>query len=97
MSMDKKATDIVAYITILGWLVAYVAGEREDAKFHLNQALVVHLTFIILIVLARIPILGIIARILQIAVFMICIMGLVYAIREQDYEVPILGCIKLFK
>ena len=41
--MDKKTTDIVAYITILGWLVAYVAGEREDSKFHLNQALVVNL------------------------------------------------------
>ena len=97
MSMDKRATDIVAYITILGWFVAYAAGEREDSKFHLNQALVVHLTFIVLIVLARIPIIGILARILQIAVLIIGIMGLVYAVREQDYEIPILGCIKLFK
>lgn len=97
MSMDKKATDIVAYITILGWFVAYAAGEREGSKFHLNQALVVHLTFIVLIVLTRIPIIGIFARILQIAVLIIGIMGLVYAVREQDYEIPILGCIKLFK
>ena len=28
--MDKKTTDIVAYITILGWLVAYVAGEPPN-------------------------------------------------------------------
>ena len=97
MSMEKRTTDIVAYITILGWIVAYVAGEREDSKFHLNQALVVHLTFIVLVVLARIPIIGILARVLQIAVLIIGIMGLVYAVREQDYEVPILGCIKLFK
>ena len=97
MSMEKRTTDIVAYITILGRIVAYVAGEREDSKFHLNQALVVHLTFIVLVVLARIPIIGILARVLQIAVLIIGIMGLVYAVREQDYEVPILGCIKLFK
>lgn len=97
VTMDKRTTDIVAYITILGWIVAFVAGEKEEAKFHLNQALVVHLTFIVLVVLARIPIIGIVAYLLQIAVLMLGIMGLVYAVREQDYEIPLLGCIKLFK
>lgn len=53
--MDRKTTDIVAYITIFGWLVAYVAGDKEDSRFHLNQALVINLTAIILAVLTRIP------------------------------------------
>lgn len=97
LTMDKRTTDIVAYITFLGWIVAFVAGEKEETKFHLNQALVVHLTFIVLVVLARIPIIGIVAYLLQIAVLMLGIMGLVYAVREQDYEIPLLGCIKLFK
>ena len=97
VTMDKRTTDIVAYITILGWIVAFVAGEKEEAKFHLNQALVVHLTSIVLVVLARIPIIGIAAYLLQIAVLMLGIMGLVYAVREQDYEIPLLGCVKLFK
>ena len=51
--MDKKTTDIVAYITILGWLAAYVAGEKEESKFHLNQGLVINLAFIILAFLTR--------------------------------------------
>lgn len=95
--MDKKVTGIVAYLTIFGWFVAYLAGDRNGAKFHLNQGLVVHLAFIILFVMARIPVVRIFASILQIAVLVVGIMGLVYAVREQDYEIPILGCVKLFK
>ncbi len=38
--MNKKATSIVSYCTILGWLVAFLAGDKENAKFHLNQGLV---------------------------------------------------------
>ena len=39
--MDKKITGIVAYITWIGWLIAFLAGDKEGAKFHLNQALVI--------------------------------------------------------
>ena len=95
--MDKKTTDIVAYITILGWLVAYVAGEREDSKFHLNQALVVNLALIILAMLMRIPLIGWVASLVQLAVIVFWIMGILYAVKEQDNEVPLLGCIKLLK
>lgn len=38
--MNKKATSIVSYCTILGWLVAFLAGDKENSKFHLNQGLV---------------------------------------------------------
>ncbi len=38
--MNKKATSIVSYCTIIGWLVAFLAGDKENAKFHLNQGLV---------------------------------------------------------
>ena len=35
--MDKRTTDIVAYLTYVGLLIALVAGDRERSKFHLNQ------------------------------------------------------------
>lgn len=95
--MDKKTTDIVAYITIIGWLAAYVAGEKEESKFHLNQALVINLTSIILGLLSRIPLVGIVAGVVSIVVFVFWVMGLIYAIKEQENEVPVLGCIKLLK
>ncbi len=95
--MDKKTTDIVAYITIFGWLAAFVAGEREDSKFHLNQALVVNLTFLILAVLAWVPVVRLVVGLVQIVVFVFWVMGIVYAVREQENEVPLLGCVKLLK
>ena len=95
--MDKKTTDIVAYITIFGWLVAFVAGEREDSKFHLNQALVVNLTFLILAVLAWVPVVRLVVGLVQIVVFVFWVMGIVYAVREHENEVPLLGCVKLLK
>ena len=37
--MNKRTTDIVAYLTWIGLVVAFVAGDRQRSKFHLNQAL----------------------------------------------------------
>lgn len=35
--MDKKTTGIVSYITLIGWLIAFCAGDKEGAKFHLTS------------------------------------------------------------
>lgn len=95
--MDSKATGIVAYISIIGWIIAYFAGDREGAKFHLNQALVVDLAMIILSVLARIPIVGLIAGLLDLVLFVFWIMGIVYAAKQEEKELPLLGMIKILK
>ena len=36
--MDKKATGIVTYLTFIGLLLALLIGDREGAKFHINQS-----------------------------------------------------------
>lgn len=41
--MNKKVTAILSYCTILGWLVAYIGGDKENAKFDLNQGLIIGL------------------------------------------------------
>ncbi len=95
--MDRKATGIVSYLTIVGWFVAFFAGDKDGAKFHLNQGLVVHLAFIVLSILGRIPIIGWFVGIFEIAVFFCGVLGVVYAFREQDKEIPLLGIVKLLK
>ncbi len=95
--MDKKATGIVAYLTIVGWFVAYFAGDREEAKFHLNQGLVVNLAFVVLFILGRIPIIRWFVWILRIGVFFCGVLGVVYAFQDQEKEIPLLGIIKLLK
>ena len=100
--MDSKATGIVAYISIIGWIIAYVAGDREGAKFHLNQALVLDLSMIVVSfatsILAFIPLLGgLVGGLLGLAMFVLWIMGIVYAAKEEEKELPLIGMIKLLK
>ena len=79
-------------------IIAFVAGDKDGAKFHLNQALVIWLAGIILGIVAVITILGwIVGLVGSIFLFVCWIMGLVYAIQEQEKEVPILGKFKLLK
>lgn len=100
--MNKKTTGIVAYITLIGIIIALCAGDKEGAKFHINQALVIFLAnvaaSILGIVLGFIPIVGgIISWVISIFLLVCWIMGLVYACKEEEKEVPLLGKIKILK
>lgn len=103
--MNCKVTGIVGYLTLLGWLIAYFVGDREGAKFHLNQALVVNLIVIILNVASRmvswIPLLGGIALmvigLIKFVVFVLWVMGLVYAVQEVEKPLPVIGSIQLLQ
>ena len=90
--MNKKTTGIIAYITWIGWIVAFCAGDKEGAKFHLNQALVILIGQIVAAVINYIPYVGgIVGTILSI------FLGLIYACQEQEKEVPLIGQIKILK
>lgn len=88
--MDKKMTGIVAYITWIGLVIAFCAGDKEGAKFHLNQALVIFLFSL----LSAIPCIGWIWAIFMVVCW---IMGLVAAINEDEKEVPLIGKIRILK
>ena len=97
-NMNKKTTGIIAYITWIGWIVAFCAGDKEGAKFHLNQALVILIGQIVAAVINYIPYVGgIVGTILSIFLFVCWIMGLIYACQEQEKEVPLIGQIKILK
>lgn len=100
--MDKKTTDIVAYLTWIGLIIAFVAGDKENCKFHLNQSLVIVilelLSGVIAVVLGFIPFVGpILASVVGIAIFVLWILGLVSAIQGQEKPLPIIGGIKILK
>lgn len=88
--MDAKTTGVVAYITWIGWIIAYVAGDREGAKFHLNQALVLQIFGF----LSFVPYLG---SLWSIFIFICSIIGLIAAINGEENEVPLLGSIRIIK
>ena len=88
--MDTKTTSIVAYITWIGLLIAFCAGDREGAKFHLNQALVIFLFGL----LGWIPCIGWIWSIFMLVCW---VMGLIAAINQEEKPVPLIGKIQLLK
>ena len=88
--MDTKTTSIIAYITWIGFIVALCAGDREGARFHINQALVINLFAL----LGFIPVVG---WIWSIFIFICWIMGLVAAINQKEKPVPLIGGITLIK
>ena len=96
--MDKKVTSILAYFTWIGWLVAFFAGDKEGAKFHLNSALLVLLLPIAGSIIMIIPILGWIAGF---AVYgftaVVWIMGLINAIKQEEKPLPLIGQITIIK
>lgn len=88
--MDRKTTGIVAYLTWIGLLIALILGDREGAKFHLNQALVIWLAGL----LGFIPCIG---WVWGIFCFVCAVIGCIAAINDEEKEVPLLGQIKLLK
>lgn len=88
--MDAKTTGIVAYLTWIGLLIAVLAGDKEGAKFHVNQALVI----LLFSLLSVIPCIGWIWGIFMIVCW---IMGLIAAINEEEKEVPLIGKIRILK
>ena len=94
--MDKRATDIVAYLTWVGLLIAFVAGDREGSRFHLNHSLVIWLAGTVLGFVARFPLLGwIIGSVGGIFCAICWFIGIVNAIQGVEKEVPVLGQIHL--
>lgn len=95
--MTKKATGIVAYITWIGWIVAFFAGDREGAKFHLNQALVLFIGQIICGILGYIPFVKYVAWIPSLFLVVCWFIGLIAACKEEEKEIPLIGGIKILK
>lgn len=101
--MDRKLTGIVAYLTFVGWILAYVAGDQQGARFHLNQALVINLASLVIslvrVLFGWIPFLGWILSLtlglISLVLLVVWVIGLVYALQDQEKPVPLLGGIKI--
>lgn len=86
--ISAQATAILSYFGLLLWLIAYLVGDKQGAKFHLNQALVLHLFAF----LGFIPFIGWLWGLF----ILVCdVMGIVYAAQGVNKEVPLLGKIRI--
>ncbi len=96
--MDKKTTDIIAYLWWIGWLIAYLAGDKEGSKFHLNQSLVLWIFWTILFAGKMLPFVGGVIGIAGgIFTFVLFVIGLINACKGEDKELPLIGKIQILQ
>ncbi len=107
--MSKRTTDIVAYLTWIGLVIALLAGDRRNSRFHLNQALVLTLIGVVLAIVYRVAyfligvasfglLTGIISAVnalISLGLLVLTIMGLLNAIQGIEKPLPLIGGIHL--
>ena len=103
--MKNKTMAIVAYITLIGWIISYLEFKKSTEKsrlvnYHLGQSLGIIITSFVLsiissIILAIIPSLGFIFYIVLLIPFLLLLLGIIAANNEVEKPVPIIG--KIFE
>lgn len=90
-SSNAQLVAIVSYLTLVGWIIAFVLYQNDKSEFaiyHLRQSLGILITGIIGWVVFWIPIIGWLAAIF---VFVLWIIGLIYAAQGEQKPIPVLG------
>lgn len=94
--MSKHATDIVAYLSWPGLIIAFLAGNRLESRFHLNQSLVIWLAGTVVGLIARTAWVGWLIGLVGGVFCAVCwFIGIVNAISGVEKPVPLLGGIHL--
>lgn len=95
--MNNKTLSIVSYITLIGWVIAYIIGkDKADdlLKFHLKQSLGLVIFSIIwgfllniIITIFNLPIIGI----LGLVSLLLIIIGIINAANGIKKPLPVIG------
>ena len=95
LTTEEKSIAIIAYITIIGLIIAFVMNNDKKAVFptyHIKQSLGLALTGLALGVVGMVPILGwIISFFGSFVLLYLWIIGLLNAINSKQKQVPWLG------
>ena len=93
------------FAPLIVWIVAYCIGDKNGAKLHLNQSLILIILGlacgIVCWVLGFIPIIKYLAAIVNVIVFAVtvvfAVIGLVASIKGEDKKLPYIGDIAILK
>lgn len=97
--MSKKVGGVLSYLGILFLIPLFAAKDDEDIRFHVNQGLVLFLVGLIGgFVCGFIPMVGqYLSWALSIFTFVLMIVGIVNACKEETKPLPIIGGITIIK
>lgn len=96
VNSENKILAVICYFSLLFWAIAYIVSSKkpktEYMMQHLNQGVILGIGEIIASIIQ-----GAIGGVLALVVFILAIMGIVYAIQGSSKPLPIIGQIRLFK
>lgn len=91
---NGKTVAIIAYITLIGWIIALVMNNGNKTAlgtFHVRQALGIMCVGVALAIIAGVIGLGMFSWIINLAILILWILGLVSAVQGEMKPVPVLG------
>lgn len=98
-----KILSVVTYLGVVGFIIAFMLGDRYEPYFrkHLNQSVVLEFLRVIVGILVRhfpnYGFLHIVSYIFVLPLFVAAAFGIVTVLLDLDKEMPVIGKIKIFK
>jgi uncharacterized membrane protein len=98
--MDTRTTAWVAYLTLIGWIIALVQYSNSSEKsslvlFHLRQMFGLMVLYagvwVLMAVLSYMPGSWALGWVLYVALFILWLLGLLGAVSGEEKPIPILG------
>lgn len=99
--MKQKTIAIIAYITLIGWIIAYLEFKKSKEKsalanYHLGQSLGVIITSIVVSILSSmvlfiVPSLGFVFYVILLFPFILMLLGIITANNGLEKPVPLIG------
>ena len=93
----NKLMAVLAYIGPLVLVPLIAARDSKFAKFHANQGLVLFLLAIACALLRDVKLIGWIFSVCGVVVFILAVVGIIYACQGKAKELPVVGNWKLIK
>ncbi len=91
---NSKTVAIIAYITLIGWIIALIMNNGNKTPlgtFHLRQSLGIICVGVILSIIISFVGISILSWIVQLAIIVFWLLGLISAIQGEMKPVPVLG------
>ncbi len=100
MNKNSKLYSVLSYITWIGFLVALFARDKDDTlvRRHLNQALILNIISTLATAVSRLGgIFTTLGSIVDLAVFVFFVMGIIRAFKMSEEPLPVIGNITLIQ
>lgn len=91
---NGKTVAIIAYITLIGWIIALIMNNQNKTllgSYHVRQSLGIMCVGVVLVILSGIIGIWILSRVVNIVIFVLWILGFLSAIQGQMKPVPVVG------